>query len=318
MRKANVEKYITKSREDYGSGITRPWCDEKARFELKGQFLKELRDNAFSGTNGEDAVEHIEIFLKTVDSLDIPNVDLIGFFRKYYLPSCTGRKMEANEVNTKVEWDPTNIKIRRGDDEEVIINDELSNLGDENLIEETEIAKIFRIETDIFKFETSLSNMSWLDYGPWMEPSDDIEHVYIPFRFKDGHAKWPTCNWKSDKYRNGGYLRGVIQIRDEIYFESYEWYKNLGDGELIDEAVNYKALLIFNDHVGTNNDYETQENDGRFDEHELTEDDDNDIDDLEDYLIRKDGPYYVNEVEEKSEKRCKLLGIPYMRLPTCK
>ncbi|GJY72556.1 hypothetical protein Tco_0476259 [Tanacetum coccineum] len=48
--------------------------DEKARFELKGQFLKELRDNAFSGTNGEDAVEHIEKFLKIVDSLDIPNV----------------------------------------------------------------------------------------------------------------------------------------------------------------------------------------------------------------------------------------------------
>ncbi|GJY92811.1 hypothetical protein Tco_0508593 [Tanacetum coccineum] len=58
---------------------------------------------------------------------------------------------------------------------------------------------------------------------------------------------------------------------------------------------------------------------GWFDEHELMGDDDDDIGDLEDYLIHKDPPYYVNEEEEKSkEKRCKLLGIPYVKPPTCK
>ncbi|GKA95099.1 hypothetical protein Tco_0817137 [Tanacetum coccineum] len=47
------------------------------------------------------------------------------------------------------------------------------------------------------------------------------------------------------------------------------------------------------------------------DEHELMEDDDDDIGDLEDYLIQKDLPYYVNKEEERSkEMRCKLLGIP--------
>ncbi|GJW63532.1 hypothetical protein Tco_0115416 [Tanacetum coccineum] len=49
----------------------------------------------------------------------------------------------------------------------------------------------------------------------------------------------------------------------------------------------------------------------RFDEHELMEDDDDDIDDLEVYLIRKDPPYYGNDEEEISkEGRCKLHGIP--------
>nr|GEW58824.1 hypothetical protein [Tanacetum cinerariifolium] len=43
-----------------------------------------------------------------------------------------------------------------GDDEEVITDNELSNHGYGNLIEETKIAEIFRIETDIFQFETSL------------------------------------------------------------------------------------------------------------------------------------------------------------------
>ncbi|GJW95977.1 hypothetical protein Tco_0175649 [Tanacetum coccineum] len=114
-----------------------PKIDEKARCELKGQFLKELHDNAFSGTNGEDAVEHIEKFLKIVDSLSIANVThdqlrlgifpilLVGaaskwlmdeldnsittwvdltkiFIRKYYPPSRTGEKMETKGVNTKV------------------------------------------------------------------------------------------------------------------------------------------------------------------------------------------------------------------------
>ncbi|GJY67013.1 hypothetical protein Tco_0469251 [Tanacetum coccineum] len=55
-----MEEYMTKTREDYGSGIARPKIDEKARFELKGQFLKELRDNTFSGSDNEDANEHIQ------------------------------------------------------------------------------------------------------------------------------------------------------------------------------------------------------------------------------------------------------------------
>nr|GEW27298.1 hypothetical protein [Tanacetum cinerariifolium] len=44
----------------------------------------------------------------------------------------------------------------RGDDEEVVTDDELSNLEDENLIEENEIVQIFRIDTDIFHFKTPL------------------------------------------------------------------------------------------------------------------------------------------------------------------
>ncbi|GKE76221.1 hypothetical protein Tco_1542341, partial [Tanacetum coccineum] len=95
-------------------------------------------NNAFSGTNGENVVEHIENFLKIIDPLDLPNVSyeqfrlavfpisLIGeakewlmnepqssvtswvdltelFFRKYYPPSRTGKI-----VGTKAKWDSTN------------------------------------------------------------------------------------------------------------------------------------------------------------------------------------------------------------------
>ncbi|GKF30677.1 retrovirus-related pol polyprotein from transposon TNT 1-94, partial [Tanacetum coccineum] len=43
-------------------------------FELKGQFLKELRDNTFSGSDHEDANEHIEKVLEIVDLFHIPNI----------------------------------------------------------------------------------------------------------------------------------------------------------------------------------------------------------------------------------------------------
>ncbi|GKB45502.1 hypothetical protein Tco_0896255 [Tanacetum coccineum] len=201
-----------------------------------------------------------------------------------------------------------------------------------------------------------------------MEPSDDNEHVCKPFRFKNRHDKRPTCNWKKEKYCDGGDLLGVIQSGDMIYFESYGWYENLEKGELKDDALNSKAIFegskgvdeessdntrthcspinkwedferashigadansnynpyfdvfrIFNDRARTNSDYETQGKHVWFDEHEFMGDDDDDIGDLEDGLIRKDPPYYVNEEEERSkERRCKLLGIPYVKLPTCK
>nr|GEX73319.1 retrotransposon protein, putative, Ty1-copia subclass [Tanacetum cinerariifolium] len=56
-------------------GITIITVNEKRAYELKGIFLDDLRKNAFSGTNGEDAVEHIEYFLKIIDLINLPNVN---------------------------------------------------------------------------------------------------------------------------------------------------------------------------------------------------------------------------------------------------
>ncbi|GJX73540.1 hypothetical protein Tco_0312135 [Tanacetum coccineum] len=40
-----MEQYMSKTRENYGSGVTRPTINQDTPFELKGQFLKELLDN---------------------------------------------------------------------------------------------------------------------------------------------------------------------------------------------------------------------------------------------------------------------------------
>ncbi|GJX59487.1 retrovirus-related pol polyprotein from transposon TNT 1-94 [Tanacetum coccineum] len=55
--------------------ITSIKVNGKNAYELKGKFLDDLHNNAFSGTNGEDAVEHIEYFLRIVDPIDLPNVN---------------------------------------------------------------------------------------------------------------------------------------------------------------------------------------------------------------------------------------------------
>ncbi|GJR70170.1 hypothetical protein Tco_0016235 [Tanacetum coccineum] len=67
-----MEQYMRKTRADYGSGVVRLKIEDNDNFELKGQFLKELRTNTFSGSDHEDANEHIEKVLEIVDLFHIP------------------------------------------------------------------------------------------------------------------------------------------------------------------------------------------------------------------------------------------------------
>ncbi|GJU25413.1 hypothetical protein Tco_1164034 [Tanacetum coccineum] len=69
-----MEQYMSKTRGNYGSGVVRLKINGKTHFELKGQFLKELRENTFSGSEHEDANEHIEKVLEIVDLFHIPEV----------------------------------------------------------------------------------------------------------------------------------------------------------------------------------------------------------------------------------------------------
>ncbi|GJY27929.1 hypothetical protein Tco_0403696 [Tanacetum coccineum] len=219
MENTTVEEYMTITRINYESG------NEKGRIELKGQFLIKLRDNAFSGTNGEDAIKHIENFLEIVDSLNIPNVS------------------------------NNQLRIR------------------------------------VFPFSLTGAASKW-----WEDES--IGSI---------------ATWEEGHY-NTGDLPGFIREGNLTRYEDYEWYDTIEDSELKEEALINKIIL-----EESMNMMEELSDDKWFDEHELIEDDDDDIGDLEDYLIQKDHPYYVNEDEERSkERRYKLLRVPYVKPPTCK
>ncbi|GJZ36612.1 hypothetical protein Tco_0582803 [Tanacetum coccineum] len=113
----------------------------------------------------------------------------------------------------------------RGDDEVVLSNKEYSDLKNENNNDEHKIAKVFRIETNLFDYETLLcakfNEFNYLlkvdpglfthdiqrtetyeDYEnklnnevdePWSEDGvlyEMCDHICEPFRFKDMKAKW--------------------------------------------------------------------------------------------------------------------------------
>ncbi|GKD20814.1 hypothetical protein Tco_1222517, partial [Tanacetum coccineum] len=71
-----MKQYMSKTRADYGSGVARPKIEDNDNFELKGQFLKELRTNTFSGSDHEDANKHLEKVPEIVDLFHIPNITI--------------------------------------------------------------------------------------------------------------------------------------------------------------------------------------------------------------------------------------------------
>ncbi|GKB89587.1 hypothetical protein Tco_0961859 [Tanacetum coccineum] len=136
-----MREFATNDQANYYSGITSITVNGKNAYELKGKFLDDLHNNAFSETKGEYAVKHIEYFLKIVNPIDLPNVNhdklrvvvfpisLVGdawkwfdeikgsidswvdltanFFGKYYPLSRTSK------INTQmIKWDPTNPSWR--------------------------------------------------------------------------------------------------------------------------------------------------------------------------------------------------------------
>ncbi|GJS71259.1 hypothetical protein Tco_0704100 [Tanacetum coccineum] len=74
-KKSSMETFAANDKADYYSRITSITVNGKNAYELKGKFLDDLQNNAFSGTNGKDAVEHIEYYLKIIDPIKLPKVD---------------------------------------------------------------------------------------------------------------------------------------------------------------------------------------------------------------------------------------------------
>ncbi|GKB51660.1 homeodomain-like protein [Tanacetum coccineum] len=131
MREPTMEKYMTKTRDGYGSGIARPKIDEKAQFELKGQFLKELRDNTFNGSDHEDMLEVI-LFYK---GFEVPTRQILD--SKGAIPTMTAvdAKVAIQEMaEHSQKWhDGTSTRTRSTEtsDGPAAIQDQLNNLGRE-------------------------------------------------------------------------------------------------------------------------------------------------------------------------------------------
>ncbi|GJT12028.1 hypothetical protein Tco_0859070 [Tanacetum coccineum] len=136
-----MEEFTTNDKANYYSGIASIMVNGKRAYELKGKFLDDLRNNAFSGTNEEDAI--------TVTNAirDLSN----SMFEKW-LASKFANHMIMDPFTKKVLWD---FWIKSNDHEEVadegFFDDEEGNNDDEQ-----ETTEIFRIETNLFDYKTPL------------------------------------------------------------------------------------------------------------------------------------------------------------------
>ncbi|GKE65417.1 putative reverse transcriptase domain-containing protein, partial [Tanacetum coccineum] len=136
-----MEEYMMKTREDYGTRLARPKFDKDTRFELKGQFLKELHEHTFSGSENEDANEHIERVLEIVDLFTTLDVTQDQLMLRIFPITLTGvasrcapdaKKAIQEMVDYSQKWHDgtfTRSKSSNTSDGLVAIQAQLKNLG---------------------------------------------------------------------------------------------------------------------------------------------------------------------------------------------
>ncbi|GJW15739.1 nucleobase-ascorbate transporter 12 [Tanacetum coccineum] len=118
-----MEQYMSKTCGNYGSGVVRPKINDKTHFELKGQYLKELCENTFSGSEHEDANEHIKNVLEIIDLFHILEVtqdqEVILFYNGLDVP--TRQILDSKGA----------IPTKTAADAKIAIQEMLNNLGRE-------------------------------------------------------------------------------------------------------------------------------------------------------------------------------------------
>ncbi|GJU33720.1 hypothetical protein Tco_1182074 [Tanacetum coccineum] len=221
-KKSSMETFAPNDKADFYSRITSIRVNGKNAYELKGKFLDDLHNNAFSGTNRKDAIEHIEYYLKIIDPMKLPNVD--------------------------------HDKLR-------VVVFPISLVGDPDLLTKYIMRfKTYEDYKDNWIYEWNenvpwVYDKPWLGNGIWKEPKP-VKYTFKPFNYKTGCSEWPTCSWRTDGYCNRGNLPGAYVIRNSLHYQDLEWYEALEDCELKDEALRNKAIMegLINDDDESNDD----------------------------------------------------------------
>nr|GEW43075.1 zf-BED domain-containing protein [Tanacetum cinerariifolium] len=228
------------------------------------------------------------------------------------------RRLEVDGVNTDVEFDPTNVEFakwlastfnnhkpmdqyaknalwlywKKGDDEELLTEEEFSDLELENLREGLMLMCSLGIYQDLRRMKNIKihGSMSYFRDYQWYEGLEDggfkeetlKEKVILEGLWGHENRKGNNfCSWLKESF--GNYRE--LDYESMLKLEEYWWGKKEEEESSEDAWSNY----LPND------------------------------EDIDDYLIPKDAPYYVDEEEEGfKERRSKLLGIPYKKSQTFK
>ncbi|GJW27961.1 hypothetical protein Tco_0044836 [Tanacetum coccineum] len=143
----------------------------------------------------------------------------------------------------------------RGDDEVELTDEKSSDDKDE-------VAEVFRIDTNLFNFETPIPmkikrmigsmNGTRTYHGSMRSHRLTLEFGQNPHQLNilvslstiTGCSEWPTCSWMDDVYCNGGNLpRTYIIGNPTTNNQGITVYEALEDSELKDEALRNKAIM---------------------------------------------------------------------------
>ncbi|GJX01194.1 hypothetical protein Tco_0185107 [Tanacetum coccineum] len=208
--------YISATRKSFVSNDNDGKMIKKNFIEIEGTFLVKIRDNAFNGKDGENVFEHINSFLKVVKPLKIRGLSH-DQFRLSVFP------ISLSEEDAKDDNDPNEID----DVPEIFkIEEDMFNFDTPLCIAFEEFNYLLKIDPDLFtydvqeiktydEYEQKLNNKTQGLDEQWpinRVPYELCEHICEPYRFKNGITKWPTCSSDTDRYCNRGELTRMVRV----------------------------------------------------------------------------------------------------------
>ncbi|GKD24648.1 hypothetical protein Tco_1230862 [Tanacetum coccineum] len=113
-----MEQYLALTRGNQAPSVVKPEIGGNVNFEIKSQFMRELRKDTFFGNKNDDAHEHVERVLDIVSLFNILGVThdavmlrvfpitLTGSAKRYCPPSKTAKQLEEIR-NFRQEGDET-------------------------------------------------------------------------------------------------------------------------------------------------------------------------------------------------------------------
>ncbi|GJS62374.1 hypothetical protein Tco_0657158 [Tanacetum coccineum] len=186
-------------------------------------------------------------------------------------------------------WDYWKI----GGDEIEVSDDESSDL-EEYWSDKEETAKFFKIETDVFDYETPIC-LAFNEFHYLLKVDPDLlTKDIMGFKTYEITKTIGSTNgtrmyhgWSEDGYCNGGNLPGAYHIRNSLNYQDLEWYEALEDSELKDEDLRNKAIMegLISDDESSNDCWK------RWKSHEI-------------YYHNYDEGEYKNETHEEEHELC--------------
>ncbi|GJY70774.1 hypothetical protein Tco_0474477 [Tanacetum coccineum] len=178
----------------------------------------------------------LEIFHEELNRMSIMDDDLFTYkveiTRLANIPCDLNDEDDSKQQITHgsdvdIKYDPSNI---RGDDEVELADDESSDSDDED-----EVAKIFRIDTNISLLKILMDSRLM----------KNIRMIGFMNEMKMCHgcSEWPTYSWRDDGYCNGGNFLGAYIVGNTLRYQDLEWYEALKDGKLKEETLKNKAIM---------------------------------------------------------------------------